>query len=364
MGFTIRTLALSVSLFSATTACTLHQEYLPALPAQRAFWDNSPLVAVTPPPPELRPLVQASIPPGFVPSQSEWDLWRPQAKTQRACAGKGKARRCTQVAAGTVEEANSQATVRPTRRTTEGGQSAQVRYSYREGKIYEIQTAPHSPTYLLLPPGERLAAPPAVNPDAWATGLVQMGRDQARQEAVVLRPVQAPQESTTALLFQSGLMLFCRLIATEKIAMVSVAWDLPAPPASTMQAPEMPIAQRPPKIDLGRLFTAYRIEPPGKITPPWMPVSIFDDGTRTYIKFAEALTYTRAPGVFGVTPQGGTALVQSHMYVLPNQPERGAWLLVQGLWPALDLKDNTGLAVRIVRQAPQAVPVQEVKYAH
>jgi hypothetical protein len=50
------------------------------------------------------------------------------------------------------------------------------------------------------------------------------------------------------------------------------------------------------------------------------------------------------------------------MYVRPDRPEQGAWLLVQGLWPALDLKDNAGLQVRIVRQAVAATPVKEGTY--
>jgi hypothetical protein len=90
---------------------------------------------------------------------------------------------------------------------------------------------------------------------------------------------------------------------------------------------------------------------------------MFDDGSRTYLKFREALTYTRAPGVFGLTPQGSTALVQSHMYVIPDQPERGAWLLVQGLWSALTLKDNAGLVITLRRQAPQPPPYQKVTHA-
>jgi type IV secretory pathway VirB9-like protein len=227
-----------------------------------------------------------------------------------------------------------------------------VRYAYHPEMVYDIRTAPASPTYLVLPAGERLAAPPAVNPDAWAVGVVQMGKEASRQEAVVIRPLQAGQDATTALLFQSGLMLFCTLRSVEKAGMVRVSWDMPAPAVAI--EPETPITHRPPLMDLGRLHTAYRIEPQGKLTPPWLPVSVVDDGTRTYIKFKEALTYTRAPGVFGLTPQGRTALVQSHMYVLPGQPERGAWLLVQGLWPALELKDNAGLTVRLVRQASDA----------
>jgi type IV secretion system protein VirB9 len=237
-----------------------------------------------------------------------------------------------------------------------------IRYAYRQGAIYEIQAAPLAPTYLLLPPGQRLAAAPAINPDLFAVGVVQMGKDADRQETVVIRPLQAGQEPTiTGLLLQSGLMIFCKLVTLERGGMVSVSWDLPMLAAPV--APELPVAQRPPKIDVGRLHTAYRIEPQGKLTPPWLPIAVFDDGTRTYVKFAEALTYTRAPGVFGLTPQGHTALVQSHMYVIPGQPERGAWLLVQGLWPALELTDSAGLTVKVVRQTPQTVARQEVSDA-
>ena len=55
------------------------------------------------------------------------------------------------------------------------------------------------------------------------------------------------------------------------------------------------------------------------------------------------------PVVSGVQQNGSLALVQSRWYV---RPEHGAWLYVQGLWPALQLKDAQGLRVRVVRQAP------------
>ena len=47
------------------------------------------------------------------------------------------------------------------------------------------------------------------------------------------------------------------------------------------------------------------------------------------------------------------------MYVVPDQPERGAWLVVQGLWPRLDLKDTAGLTVQLLRQPGQQVAHQE-----
>jgi len=178
-----------------------------------------------------------------------------------------------------------------------------------------------------------------------------MGQGPAREEAVVVRPLQTGQKPTqTALLFQSGLKLFVRLLTMDETGMLSVTWTVPPPAVSPV--PALPVTQRPPKIDLTRLHTQYLFEHVGQVLPPWMPVAVFDDGTRTYVKFREALTYTRAPGVFGITPHGEIAQVQSHMYVRPEAPEAGAWVLVQGLWSALELKDSAGLMVRVVRQSP------------
>jgi type IV secretion system protein VirB9 len=223
-------------------------------------------------------------------------------------------------------------------------------YAYTPGTVYTVPTSPSAPTYLVLPPGEQLAAPPTLDPDAWAVGVVQMGQEEAtRQETVVLRPLQPGLRALTALLLQSGRIVFCKLVPSAKPGLMAVTWDVPQ---ATPSQPFTPVALRPPTIDMGRLHTQYRIEPQGKWTPPWTPVRVFDDGTRTYMHFQEALTSTRAPGVFGLTPQRQRVLAQSHLYTVPEHPERGAWLIVHGLWPALELKDSAGLTVQIVRQAP------------
>jgi type IV secretion system protein TrbG len=358
------------AVLSLTLACA-HQTYPPALPAPRLQWDNSTaFIPNTPPPPELRAIALPPTPPPGIPTEQEWNLWKPQP--QRICTGKGKRQRCRVESAETG--VTNQTTVRATGANTGNGQSAQVRFRYQEGKIYEVMTSQAYPTYLFLPPGERLAAPIALNTDektprAWAYGLAEQRKGEPdRQEVVAIRPLSDPADgqfrpfdTITGLLFRSGVTIFCKLIAREAPGMISVTWELPAP--TTPVPAEVPVMQRPPKVDLSRIFSNYRIEPQGKTRPPWVPVSAFDDGTRTFIKFAEPLTYTRGPGVFGVTPAGTTALVQSRMYTVPQRPELGAWMIVQGLWPALELKDNAGLTVKIVRGELEAAVYKEVKDA-
>jgi hypothetical protein len=86
------------------------------------------------------------------------------------------------------------------------------------------------------------------------------------------------------------------------------------------------------------------------LTPPWLLTAVVDNGKNTLIQFPGTLDGTRMPVVTGVQQTGKPALVQSRLYV---RPEHGTWLYVQGLWPALALRDSAGLQVTLVRQPPQ-----------
>src|SRR5262249_35836758 len=163
-----------------------------------------PLVPVTPPPAELAP----PPPPAWMPSISEWDGWQRAEQVRSTPPRKPHGRQPAPA------DSRAGAIVKPP------GGSVMVRYPYKPGVIYEVHRSPTSPVYMILPAGERLAAPPAVNPDAWVVGLAQMGKEATRQEAVVVRPVQATQpDAITGLLFQSGLMLFCKLRAFDQATM-------------------------------------------------------------------------------------------------------------------------------------------------
>jgi hypothetical protein len=231
-----------------------------------------------------------------------------------------------------------------------------VRYPYSLGqKLYEVHLSVSSPTYLLLPPGERLASTVKVDPERWDITHVQMGEDDTRQETVVLRALAAPQQATTAPLFQSGLIIFLKLIGTEDAGMIAVTWDLPALP---QPPPAPPLDQRPPPMDTSRIHLAYRLKEEGGITPPWLPRTIFDDGVRTFVQLPD-LQGQPVPAVFAQNQTGQVVLTPSRLFTRPGQPEAGSWLLVQGLHPALTLKDSAGVEVTLVRQSPAPSVAQE-----
>lgn len=359
MGLTFKRLLLILCCM-ATAACSVHDTYPPALP-DKHHWDNSPLIAkgsnwmqedlcfpeVKKTPLEIPPA--RPVLPSFIPMPEEWDLWRKDEKTL-VCTGRGKQKKCVYQGASVVGRANGKALIKATRDMMEGGQSSWVTFPWKDGALYQIETTPASPTFVIFPPGEELTVPVVVDQTQWLVKLAARGEMPEQETIVVIAPVKAGQELTGVFWMKSGLTIPYKLISVEKDGMVTVRWkDVPT---GTKKADPLAIARavHPPKINMERRHLGYRLEVKGKYEPPWIPEGVFDDGTRTFIKFPEALTYTRAPAVFGVTPAGTTALVQSYMYTRPDHPEQGAMLIIQGLWPALELKDTAGLTMRIIRE--------------
>jgi hypothetical protein len=224
-------------------------------------------------------------------------------------------------------------------------------------KIYEVQTSPIEASYLLLPEGERLASRVLLNPEQWEVTYGKNGAEGSRREVVALRPTTAPLTARGLLVLQSGLTIHLKLLAQERPGMLSVTWDLPAQPPAP---PELPIDQRPPRFDNAQAYAGYTMALEGKapLPPPWFPEGVLDDGKNTLIKFPGTLDGIRPPVVSGIQQTGKPALVQSRLYVRPNH---GAWMYVQGLWPALQLKDAAGMRVKVVRQSPQST---EVRHAY
>lgn len=357
----LRPLVLELLPLSLLGGCVLGgHTYPPALPADSPTprWSNhEPFIPRTPPPPELayqpRP-PETRTPARLIPTASEWSLWEPAPTAREVCRGTGKARRCAPVASPTVSQAQASALIRPMQRHLGNGQSATVTYDYQPGAIYLVEVAPYAGTHLLLPPGERLRIPPVLNKEMFVVGTDDTPEEDTVNDILAVRAKQAPQRPVNVpLIFRSGLVITVRLVTIEGDPMTLVQWRVPERAPTAL---DLPIDARPPKFDDGRAYLGYTLAVEGhdKLTPPWMPVAIADDGSNTLIKFARPLDWTRAPVVVGLAQNGKPSITPNRYFTRPAAPEEGAWLFVQGLWPALQLKDSAGLTVKIVRTPPAA----------
>jgi type IV secretion system protein TrbG len=254
-----------------------------------------------------------------------------------------------------MREANTAALVTP-QRVGYFGDSAIQRYIYQPGKVYLVISSPSHPTTLFLPPGERLAAAPVVDPEAWEVSATEMVGEGTRVEALMLRPFKSGLESTLPLLTQGGRAYFCRVRSQEALGMVAVAWELPTVHVLTDELHEKKVklkapAMQAPVIGLDRLHTGYTIEVVGTYRPAWVPQSVLDDGSKTLIRFREPLGFTNAPAVFTMHADKTPGIIEFTTYSNPEHPEQGLYYIVQGLWPELRLRGTDNQEVKIVRSA-------------
>jgi type IV secretion system protein VirB9 len=379
-------LVLSLLTLSVHTACVLgggEPPLPPALPEER--------VVLEPPPAAKPAVVQASpmLPPFAedIPVQAQ-PVVTPTAAELSAFTDKGTARK-TEKPETVIAQANSKSTISPSSQGYSGSKNSIQRYPYVPGMIYDVYSSPHHPTSIILPPGERMAETPAIRTDAWDINWLEMGQDDERQEVIIIRPLQAGYEGSMTLFTVSGMPFFLRLKSFEKTSMMAVTWDVPRRPRPIMSREqpassatgrsvmghgpffrERPQASPPtspptpgPTVDPSRLHTAYAIQAV-KGKPAWVPLAVYDDGTKTVIKFRESLKFTQAPGVFASDAEGNASLVQFTPYEVPGEADKGAYYIVLGLYPQLELKGSEGQVVRITRQTGQPKPYKEVKDAN
>jgi type IV secretion system protein VirB9 len=288
-----------------------------------------------------------------------------------------------------IAQANSKSTISPSSQGYSGGKNSIQRYPYMPGMIYDVYSSPHHPTSIILPPGERMAETPAMRTDAWDINWLEMGQDDERQEVVIIRPLQAGYEGSMTIFTVSGMPFFLRLRSFEKTSMMAVTWDVPRRPRSLLPREQTPtnaagrsvmghgpfFRERPqtpqpgptaqqagPLVDPSRLHTAYTIQAV-KGKPAWVPLAVYDDGTKTVIKFRESLKFTQAPGVFASDAEGNPSLVQFTPYEVPGDADKGAYYIILGLYPQVELKSGPDQIVRIIRQTGQPKPYKEVKDA-
>jgi P-type conjugative transfer protein TrbG len=247
---------------------------------------------------------------------------------------------------GRVENANAAARVEPRR---EGYYNAIQIYPWSEGALYQVYAAVGQITTIALEPGESLtgAGPIAAGDTTrWIIGDTESGSGAARRVHVLVKPSR-PDISTNLVITTDRRIYMIELRAREALYMPAVAWAYPAPPAGQRQSvPAAPVIP-------AEAARNYRYGLTGD-TPPWRPVSVFDDGRRVYVVFPAGIVQGEMPPIFVLGADGEPQIVNSRIHQ--------NILIVDRLFGAAELRLGSGnrqQVVRIVRINPtQAAAAQ------
>ncbi|QOG06355.1 P-type conjugative transfer protein TrbG [Aureimonas sp. OT7] len=247
---------------------------------------------------------------------------------------------------GQVGNANAAARVEPRR---EGYHNAIQIYPWSEGALYQVYAAVGQITTIALEPGESLtgAGPIAAGDTArWIIGDTESGSGANRRVHILAKPTR-PDISTNLVVTTDRRIYMIELHAQDSLYMPAVAWAYPAPPAGQRQTvPAAPVIP-------AEAARNYRYGLTGD-SPPWRPVSVFDDGRRVYVVFPAGIVQGEMPPIFVLGSDGEPQIVNSRVY--QNV------LIVDRLFGAAELRLGSGTrqqVVRIVRINPtQAAAAQ------
>lgn len=235
--------------------------------------------------------------------------------------------------AARVENANAAARVEPRR---EGYYNAIQVYPWSEGALYQVYAAPGQITDIALEPGESLTGdgPIAAGDTArWIIGDTESGSGIARRVHVLVKPSRA--DITTNLVIATDRRSYMlELRAGAKPYMPAVAWSYPALKAGSLKT----VATTPLIPDVA--VRNYRYGLTGD-SPPWRPVSAYDDGRRVYVEFPRGIVQGEMPPIFVIGPGGDAEITNSRVY--QNV------LIVDRLFGAAELRLGAGKRQQTVR---------------
>ncbi|MBL8598915.1 MAG: P-type conjugative transfer protein TrbG [Devosia sp.] len=233
---------------------------------------------------------------------------------------------------GRVENANIAARVEPRK---DGYFNAIQIYPWSEGALYQVYAAPGQITDIALEPGESLtgAGPIAAGDTArWIIGDTESGSGATRRVHVLVKPSRT--DITTNLVITTDRRTYMlELRSGEKPYMPALAW---AYPQISPQRSNVPTTPTIPAVAVRN----YRYGLAGN-TPPWRPVSVYDDGRHVYVEFPAGIVQGEMPPIFVTGSEGQPEIVNSRIY--QNV------LIVDRLFGAAELRFGSGNRQQVVR---------------
>ena len=215
-------------------------------------------------------------------------------------------------------------------------------YPWSEGALYQVYAAPGQITTIALEPGEHLAGtgPIAAGDTArWIIGDTESGAGRETRVLVLVKPTR-PDISTNLVISTDRRTYLIELNASEETWMPAISWAYPRAPETTRVGPATP--RIPPAHARNH---RHRLQGD---SPPWRPVSVFDDRRRTYVVFPRGIAQGELPPLFVLGSDGELEIVNSRIH--------GNVLIVDRLFGAAELRLGRGPrqeVVRIVRIEPQ-----------
>lgn len=170
-------------------------------------------------------------------------------------------------------------------------EDAALVYTYAPGALYELQTAPSYISTILLEPGETVLDIAAGDTTRWMVSQTLTGSGETGRTLIIVKPLAAKLKTNIVLATDRRAYLIEAVSVAGDTYTAQVAWSYPKPLAAEPPPP--------PVLNYG-----YDITPPRRSAPVWTPVSVWDDGRKTWIAFSSNVAAADMPPLFVRTGEG------------------------------------------------------------
>ena len=201
-------------------------------------------------------------------------------------------------------------------------------FDYMPGTLYQVYAAPGNLTTILLQPGEEISNS-IMSGDSvtWKAQVGLTGEGVHQRQVIYLKPLMSKRK-TTMVIPTNRRVYHLELNSFVNSFMASVEWnyheDLLVPSQAAAEANSIH-----PGVSPELLNFDYTIKK-RKGNPRWSPVSVFDDGHKTFLKLPKELENTQIPAVFLVTREEKTQMV--------NYRYQGNVLIIDRLIEQMELR--------------------------
>ena len=197
-------------------------------------------------------------------------------------------------------------------------------YDFIPGSVYQIYTAPHRVSMISFEPGEVIvAAPQSGDTVRWQINNITSGVGANVRQHLIIKPLRDGLTNNMIITTNKGRVYLLELISLKHSYMTEVNWNYPQIVVNNLE--DNNTEEKPTK----KLNFNYKIiNKRGK--PVWRPSQVFDDGEKTFIQFPASINQDELPGLFIVTKETSSQLV--------NYRQQGDLLMVDRLFQTAELR--------------------------
>jgi type IV secretion system protein VirB9 len=200
-------------------------------------------------------------------------------------------------------------------------------YPWDETFVYEIYCQPYRITDIRLEPGEQVLETPFLSEEkVWEIGAGVSRKNGRDAQHFFVKPTYA--NLTTSMIIITDRRVYHILLKSYKDTfMVMVQWEYPASMPFTVKTEAMnrrvqELSGDPLEVNPEFLSFDYKMSYSLFKKPAWIPLRVYDDGRKTYIKLDEKMLHMESPVIFNQSDERINYRVNKNLAVIDGLIEK------------------------------------------